>query len=146
MKGMWSMSAGIRGVLRYAGLTLIAIAPAAIVASFWPFLYWYLFFGALFCLLILLPWAQSLLADWRKLYSLGLTAADMTASRGFPPYAGTGCVIMKMQRDAVPRMIYIIITHDNASCMYQGWNLWNQEKVPEARKVMKRSIKHRQVA
>lgn len=84
--------------------------------------------------------------DWRTIYNWGMVAADQTAKMGFPPYTGPGCIIIKMKRGSFPRLMYIIIMHHNSSCMYQGWNLWNTKKIPEDKKIMKRSVKHWQVA
>jgi hypothetical protein len=105
-----------------------------------------IFTGTLPALLLIFYWAGDLVRDWRNLYNLGMIAADKTAHMGFPPYTGPGCVIIKMTRLTPPRMLYLMISHGNTSCMYQGWNFWNKSKVPETGRMQKRSLKHRQVA
>jgi hypothetical protein len=132
-------------ILRYLVFTGVPILLLSVFVSVWYFLFWYLF-AAAFCSVLLFYWTGDLIRDWRNLYNLGMIAADKTASMGFPPYTGPGCVIIKMSRFAPPRMLYLIISHGNASCMYQGWNFWNKDKVPATSKVMRRSLKHRQVA
>lgn len=134
------------GIFRYLAFTLTPIIAFAVLASLWPFLFWYLFGAAFFCVFFLFHWTESLTRDWRKLHELIFVAADKTAAMGFPPYSGPGMIVMKMQRNTFPRMMYAVIIHHNASCVYQGWNAWSRNKIPESKKIMKRTLKHWQVS
>ena len=90
-------------------------------------------------------WTWNIAEDWHELYKWGMRLSDSAISLALPPYVEDRYVVLKIDRRFPPKLLWVMVSHDQAIRIYQGWNFWGK-KIPAPRKVMKWGLRHKRVA
>ena len=125
--------------------TGIPLIVATIGENYWPFFHGWGWVIVMLVFMLTSRWIWKLVSDWRELFRVGMKISDTTASFSLPPYIEDRYVAIKLDRALPPRLLWVIVTHNHAIRIYQGWNFWGS-RVPMPRKVSHWGIKHKRVA